>query len=655
MNRMLLELKGVCRQFPSGEQTVTVLHNVNLEIATGEMVALVGPSGSGKSSLMNILGCLDRPSSGSYLVDGYDTSDMSADALAQLRRERFGFIFQRYHLLPDLDAISNVEIPAIYAGQSASSRRRRAQCLLERFGLTNRTHHLPSQLSGGQQQRVGIARSLMNGGQVILADEPTGALDSHSAQEVIKTLQELHTEGHTVIIVTHDMTVAEHAERIIEIRDGEIVADRRRSENGAKSSTAIFSPQGLSDLDGKSSWQTTISGFIEACRMAWLSIKSHRMRSFLTMLGIIIGIASVVSVVALGEGSQREILKNISFLGTNTITIYPGKSQGDERAVAVRALGAADASALAQQVYADSVTPNVGIATMIRYRDVLARASLKGVGAQHFRVYNIQMAEGRSFTEDSIRHQMQEVVIDHNMRQKFFGQSGDVIGKILMFGNVPCRVVGVTKKGRSAFGGDGNLVAWTPYTTALTRFIGQSDIQSISVRISDAASPAAAEQSIVTLLTQRHGSKDFFVQNSDSIRKAIESSTATMTLLISMVALISLAVGGIGVMNIMLVSVIERTQEIGVRMAVGARQTDIMRQFLIESIVLCLFGGILGVALSFGVGTLFTRLNGSFQMHYSLTAISVACGCSTFIGILFGFFPARNAARLDPIAALARD
>jgi len=655
MKPALLELTGLYRQFPSGEETVTVLNNINLKIAAGEMVALVGPSGSGKSTLMNILGCLDRPSSGSYLVAGQATGEMAADALAHLRREHFGFIFQRYHLLPDLDAASNVEIPAIYAGKPAALRRQRAQALLARLGLANRTHHRPSQLSGGQQQRVSIARSLMNGGQVILADEPTGALDSHSGQEVIKILQELHAEGHTVIIVTHDMRVAEYAQRIIEISDGEIVADRLRPGQAADTAAA-----GLPQIepDRESSWRATGASVIEACRMAWLAMKSHRLRSFLTMLGIIIGIASVVSVVALGEGSRRQILKDISFLGTNTITIYPGKDWGDEKAAAVRSLVSADADVLAQQVYADSATPGISTAATVRYRNISVSASLQGVGEQHFRVHDVQMAEGRPFTAASVRHQMQEVVIDHNMRRKLFGKNDNPIGQVLMLGNIPCRIVGVAKKEKNAFGGGSSLTLWVPYTTALTRIIGQSHLQSISVRVSDAASPAAAEKSIVKLLTQRHGSKDFFIQNSDSIRKTIEATTATLTLLVSMIAVISLVVGGIGVMNIMLVSVTERIQEIGVRMAVGARQSDIMRQFLIEAILVCLLGGILGISLALGIGALFSSLsgvNGSFQMHYSLTSIVVACTCSTLIGIIFGFLPARNAARLDPVEALARE
>ncbi|MGS0742448.1 MacB family efflux pump subunit [Glaciimonas sp. GG7] len=661
MQRPLLELTDLYREYPSGEETITVLNNINLKIAAGEMVALVGPSGSGKSTLMNILGCLDRPSRGSYHVAGHATSELEPDALAQLRREHFGFIFQRYHLLPDLDALSNVEIPAIYAGTPTATRKQRAQAILSRLGLANRSHHRPSQLSGGQQQRVSIARALMNGGQVILADEPTGALDSHSGQEVIKILKELHAEGHTVIIVTHDMQVAQHAQRIIEISDGEIIADRLHHPEAVEGSTAVaplnthHANRAHIALDQGSSWRAFGASLIEACKMALLSMKSHRLRSFLTMLGIIIGIASVVSIVALGEGSRIKILKEMSFLGTNTITIYPGGGYGDVKAGALRSLTSADADALAQQVYADSATPGIRTSTVVRYRNISVNASLEGVGEQHFRVHGILIEEGMGFTPDSVKHQMQEVVIDHNTRKKLFGANDNPIGQVLMLGNIPNRIIGVAQKEKNAYGDGGSLTLWVPYTTVLSRILGKSPLQSITVRISDAVSNDAAEQSIVKLLTQRHGSKDFFIQNSDSIRKVIESTTATLTLLISMIAVISLIVGGIGVMNIMLVSVTERVQEIGVRMAVGARQGDIMRQFLIESVLVCLFGGILGIGLAFSIGALISAVGIDFQMVYSMTSIIAACTCSTLIGIVFGFLPARNAARLNPVDALARE
>lgn len=647
---MLLELRGLARDYPAGEGKLRVLDDVNLDIGTGEMIAIVGPSGSGKSTLMNILGCLDRPSEGSYRVAGRETGALLPDELAELRREHFGFIFQRYHLLPDLDALGNTEVPAVYAGSKREARHARARALLERLGMGERLHHRPGQLSGGQQQRVSIARALMNGGQVILADEPTGALDSHSGAEVMRLLKELHAEGHTIIIVTHDMQVAQHAERIIEISDGRIVADRRKPE-AAAASTA----QHANAAPVATRWAGLRDRLGEAFRMSVLALASHRMRSFLTMLGIIIGIASVVSVVALGQGTRERILKDIRAMGTNTIDVYPGSDFGDQRAGGVRTLVPADAHALAQQSYVDSATPMVASSMTARHGNIAATAQVSGVGEQYFRVRGLEMAEGHGFDAQSEQALAQEAVIDDNTRNKLFAPQDKVIGEIILLGKVPVRVIGVTKKRESGFGNNNNLNVWVPYTTAMGRMTGQSYLRSITVRVRDGESTSAAEQGIQRLLETRHGRKDFYTFNSDSIRQTIESTTAAMAMLISLIAVISLVVGGIGVMNIMLVSVTERTREIGVRMAVGARQGDIMQQFLIEAVLVCLAGGVLGVLLAAGIGFVVKETVKDFSMVYSTGSILAAFICSTLIGLTFGFMPARNAARLDPVDALARE
>ena len=649
MTQALLEVKDLWREFPSGEGTVAVLKNINLTIHAGEMVAIMGASGSGKSTLMNILGCLDRPTRGVYEVAGQETSLMGPDDLARLRREHFGFIFQRYHLLGDLTALGNAEIPAIYAGYGAVQRDERAKALLTRLGLGDRVHHRPGQLSGGQQQRVSIARALMNGGDVILADEPTGALDTTSGAEVMKILGELHAEGHTVIIVTHDAKVAEHAQRIIEIADGEIVSDRVR--DGADTSRQVRASHTPADPHP---WRARWDQFQEAFVMALRAMAGHRLRTLLTMLGIIIGIASVVSMVALGEGSQQRVLKDIASMGTNTIDIFSGKNFGDRQASKIRTLVPRDAEALAKLSYVDSVSPSVSTSVTARRGNLEATANVTGVGDQFFRVKGYSMDLGQAFDAESVRRQGQEAVIDPNTLKALFADWEDPIGAVIFLGSVPVRVVGVTKPQDSAFMASDNLNVWVPYTTGMRRLLGQSYVRSITVRVSDSVSSAAAEQGITKLMTQRHGSQDFFVRNSDSIRQTIESTTQTMKLLISSIAVISLIVGGIGVMNIMLVSVTERTQEIGVRMAVGARQSDILRQFLIEAVLVCLLGGILGIALALLIGEVFTLVGGSFQMVYSVASIVLAVAVSSLIGVMFGFLPARSAARLDPVEALAR-
>ncbi|MFC3914093.1 MacB family efflux pump subunit [Pseudaeromonas sharmana] len=645
----VLQLSQVNRSFVAGDEHVTVLQQIDLTIQRGEMVAIIGASGSGKSTLMNILGCLDRPTSGEYRIHGQATSALDADALAALRRHNFGFIFQRYHLLPHLDALGNVEMPAIYAGGDATLRRERAASLLTRLGLGDRLGHRPAQLSGGQQQRVSIARALMNGGEVILADEPTGALDSRSGQEVMTILKELHAAGHTVILVTHDAQVAAHAERVIEIHDGRIIADRRQTQ-------AVPSRHESGSFVAKEpDWRARLAQFVSALQMAGIAMAAHRMRTLLTMLGIIIGIMAVVSVVALGQGAQQKVVSDISSMGTNTIDIYPGKDWGDERAGAIQTLAPADLEALQAQIYTDSVTPTLGSSKLLRHGNISATGTVQGVGEQFFRVRGYTVALGTLFNQADVDAHAQVVVIDDNTRKKFFPHGENPLGAVLLLGTLPCRIVGVTAAKESPFGNSDTLNVWIPYTSAMSRILGQYYFSSITLRVRDGMSNAIAEQGIERLLTQRHGSKDFFLNSSDSILKTIQKTTGTLALLISAIAVISLLVGGIGVMNIMLVSVTERTREIGIRMAVGARQSDIMQQFLIEAVLVCLCGGTLGVLLSFGIGALFAMLVSSMSMIFSISTILTAVTCSSLIGVIFGFVPARNAARLDPIEALARE
>ncbi len=651
----LLEVKNLVREFPAGESTVQILKGVNLEIYPGELVAIVGQSGSGKSTLMNILGCLDKPTKGSYKVKGRETRELEADELAQLRREYFGFIFQRYHLLSDLSAAGNVEVPAIYAGADSDARHERAVKLLTDLGLGEKTQNRPSQLSGGQQQRVSIARALMNGGDVILADEPTGALDKNSGIEVMRILRELNAKGHTIILVTHDHNVAKNATRIIEISDGNIISDKPNMpevDDGFEKENLVRNEQ-----KKISSWRSAVDRLGEAFRMALLAMNAHRMRTFLTMLGIIIGIASVVSVVALGNGSQKQILENISSLGTNTITVFQGRGFGDNsRSSQSKTLIPADADALAEQPYVDGVSPSVNSSVTGRFKEIEASTTVNGVSEDFFYVKGMTFKSGQPFDKESITEQAQDVVIDTNTQNTFFADGTNPVGQVLLLGSVPSRVIGVIDAQKGMMGNNDSLNVYLPYSTVMSRMLGQPNVRQIIVRIKDEYPSAAAENAILNLLVQRHGAQDVFTQNADSIRETIQQTTQTMTLLISAIAVISLVVGGIGVMNIMLVSVTERTQEIGVRMAVGARQSDILQQFLIEAVLVCILGGILGVLLSLGIGQLITHFaGGTFQMAYSTTSIVAAFVCSSLIGIVFGFIPARNAARLNPVDALSRE
>ncbi|MGA0561011.1 MacB family efflux pump subunit [Ancylobacter sp. VNQ12] len=659
MGEPLLSLSGVRRDYAAGEEHLSALSGIDLTIEAGDMVAIMGASGSGKSTLMNILGCLDRPTGGSYRIAGRETAELDANELAALRREHFGFIFQRYHLLGELSARGNVEVPAVYAGTSPRQRHARADSLLARLGLGPRRDHRPGQLSGGQQQRVSIARALMNDADVILADEPTGALDRTSGEEVLRILEELNAEGRTVVIVTHDPAVAKRARRIIEISDGAIIADRRSDAPPA------VAPPGLQPRPAaggttlhadslRTRTARTLGRTREALRMALLAMNAHRMRALLTMLGIIIGIASVVCVVALGEGSRQRVLTNISSLGTNTLEVFAGRSFGDVRSAKISTLVVADADTLSGQPYVAAVTPTVSSSVVVRHGAKEANALVNGVSEQYFAAKGTKIAEGRFFGTDAVSGRAQEAVIDENTRKTLFaGTPGGAVGQVILIGKVPARVVGVTQTQQGGFGSSQNLSVYLPYTTVQARLLGSTSLRSITVKVADDVSTSLAEQAVTRLLTQRHGTKDFFILNTDDIRRTITSTTQTMTLLIAVIAVISLVVGGIGVMNIMLVSVSERVSEIGVRMAVGARRSDILQQFLIEAVLVCLLGGVLGIALALGFGIAFAWFSTSFSLIYSTTSIVAAVLCSTVIGIVFGYLPARNASRLDPVAALA--
>ncbi|ATP08704.1 MacB family efflux pump subunit [Aeromonas salmonicida] len=646
MSKPLIQLKGIERRYQSGEQEVTVLHPLDLTIEAGEMIAIVGASGSGKSTLMNLLGCLDRPSAGQYLFRGQDTATLDALSLARLRCHHFGFIFQRYHLLPHLNAAANVEIPAVYAGTSRPDRQARSNALLARLGLSDRSHHTPGQLSGGQQQRVSIARALANGGEVILADEPTGALDSQSGKEVMAILKELHAQGHTIILVTHDMAVASHADRIITLRDGRVLED---SGKPATTTARLPAASPAARASGND-WDR----YREAGRMALHAMLAHRMRTFLTMLGIIIGIAAVVSVVALGQGARAKVVDQINAMGTNTIDIFPGKDWGDEKAASIQTLNKRDLDALLGQPYLEGASPQIASSGQLRYRNKTSSGSIVGVGSDFFRVKGMKLTSGRLFDERDIQNRAAVAVVDGKTIESLLGKE-DPVGQVVLVGTLPVRIIGVVEE-ETGFGRSSQSVnVWLPYSAVMSRLISQNHFSQLTIRVKDGVQPALAEQAAIELLTQRHGVKDFFTFSSDSIIKSVEKTTATMTLLVSAIAVISLIVGGVGVMNIMLVSVVERTREIGIRIAVGARQSDILQQFLIEAVMVSLLGGMLGVGVSLFIGLLFSLFVESIQMQFSLFSILMAFGCSSLIGILFGYLPARNAARLDPVEALARE
>ncbi|WP_329921360.1 MacB family efflux pump subunit [Stenotrophomonas geniculata] len=643
----LLELHGVSRAYCSAAGEVVVLKDVSLRIEAGEFIAIIGPSGSGKSTLMNILGCLDRPTEGSYRVQGVATEQMSPDELAHLRCEHFGFIFQRYNLMENLSATENVALPAVYAGVDADARTARARMLLETLGLGERTTNRPSQLSGGQQQRVSIARSLMNGGAIVLADEPTGALDHASGRQVMAELKRLHAQGHTVILVTHDAAIAAHASRVIEIADGQVVSDRGMGDPAVARSAAV--PERRPEPAAVR--RARLDAIREAARMAVRSMLAHRLRTLLTMLGIIIGVAAVVTVVALGKGAQAQVESQINELGASTLDIFPGADFGDPRSGEIETLVVDDADHLAALSYVDSVSPNLSGSVAALQGNRRANSQVLGVGADLPRVRGLRLKAGRFFTDAEVEAHRAVGVVDQKAAKALF--SGNPIGGTVLLGGMPVEVIGVV--GPNAFAGGATPTVYVPYTSASSRLLGSQRLESITVRVRDDVPTTAAEASLGAELQRLHGRRDFFIYNADQIRKAVMKSSQTMAALVSAIAAVALVVGGVGVMNIMLVSVKERVREIGVRLAVGARQGDILRQFLIEAVLICLFGGVLGVLFALAVGALSSLLSLGVPFLFTPGPVIAALACSSAIGLGFGYFPARSAAQLDPIQALAAE
>jgi macrolide transport system ATP-binding/permease protein len=644
----LIELHNVCRHFETGSETVTVLRDISFSICAGEMVAIVGASGSGKSTLMNIIGCLDKPSEGEVRLEGTITSPLSMDALAQLRSHYIGFIFQHYHLLSYLSAQENVEIPAQYTDMPAHERQLRSQHLLSQLGLEQRMHHRPAQLSGGQQQRVSICRALMNGAPIILADEPTGALDSGSGQALMAILHSLNQAGHTIILVTHDRQIAHQARRIIEIHDGQLIADTPNphpEEPGALASAEKQTDIGRSPL---------LQSSADALRMAIRALQGHRARAFLSMLGIIIGIASVVSSMAVGEGARQSITTEIGKLGNSTLNIFPGMEYGVSDPTTENALSKDDLALLKTQPWVKNVSPMLYHSAQAVYHSRDITLAINGIGSDFFRIQGLVATRGDLFTLRDETRREPVVVIDEPTRRSLFTPTQDPIGQIILIAGAPWKIVAVAKRaGPEIIGGLDNV--WMPWTSLRERLIKNKPINAISVQVNEGVELPQAKTFADTLLLQLHGKQDFYTRSDDLLARTMQKASNSLSLLITSIAGISLLVGGIGVMNIMLVSVTERTREIGIRLAVGARPREIMLQFLMESMVICLIGGLLGIFFAWVTGQIFLYLSLDFNMVFTLPPLILACTFSLLIGLGFGFVPARNAALLNPVEALARE
>jgi len=648
MDTPLISLRGIGRTYHNGDIATTVLQDIDLDIQAGEFVAIMGASGSGKSTLMNILGCLDRPSCGDYLFAGESVERLHKDQLAELRRRTFGFIFQSYNLIGSASARENVEVPAIYAGLPRQQRQQRAAQLLGDLGLGERLDNRPSQLSGGQQQRVSVARALMNDGQVILADEPTGALDSQSGRDVLELLKTLHAQGKTIIVITHDRDVAAHAERLIELRDGRIIADTRRSPEPVAAPAEPQAPaperstQPLQDL-------------LEAVRMAWRALRSNLFRTALTLLGIVIGVASVVVMLALGNGARQEVVDRISSMGSNLLLVRPG-APNTRRSMdgSTNTLSLSDVNVAADIANVVVAVPEMNGRVTLRSGNTDYQTQVTATSPDLPLARNWPVAQGVFIAEQDNQSHAAVTVIGRTVANNLFGDS-DPLGHYLLINNVPFQVIGVmSEKGAAPWGGDQDDVVFVPLNTGSLRLIGQRHLNSITVMIDNLSLAEQTQEAVRQAILLNHaGVEDFQIRNMASLLENVSQTQNTFTILLGSIAAISLLVGGIGVMNIMLVNVTERTREIGIRMATGARTGNILQQFIVEAVVVSALGGALGVLAGLGFAWLLQALG--TPMVFTLGPVLLAFGCAFATGLVFGFMPARKAAHLDPVVALNAD
>jgi len=650
----LIELSGIRKRYGGGgseQPEVEVLHGIDLTIHAGEFVAIMGQSGSGKSTLMNLLGCLDRPSEGIYRFNGQDVASLGPDELAWLRREAFGFVFQGYHLIATESASENVQVPAIYAGMPQADRIRRADALLARLGMQDKVHNRPRQLSGGQQQRVSIARALMNGGCIILADEPTGALDSKSGSEVMRLLNELADAGHTIILITHDRSVAAQARRVIEIRDGAIVDDSVVSHATATHCQVLAALPVPDTALAQHARGTPFGAELhEAARTAWRGMKINRSRTMLTLLGIVIGVASVIVMLAIGEGARQKVMAEMGTLGTTIM--YMGSRippSGGPRGE----LTTEDLAALAELPEIHTVMPVIGDPIMVRRGNITGSVYVFAASQAMPAVHRWRVAQGRFYTEAEDLALAPLVVLGHKAHAKFFPETPNPMGQRLLIGSSPFEVIGVmTERGAESGAQDYDDMVFIPYQSGRARVyqaVAQPDYVVVDAASSDQV--LRAEAAMREVLLARHGGReDFGISNAAARLQAESATRQSMTVMLGLIATVSLVVGGIGVMNVMLMTVRERTREIGIRMATGARQRDILRQFLTEAVLVTLVGGTVGVVAGLVVGGGLILIE--VPVVFSVSAMAGAFACALVAGLVFGYMPARTAARLDPVVAL---
>ncbi len=676
----LIRARDITKTYVMGDQTVHALRGVSLDIHEADFVAIMGASGSGKSTLMNILGCLDLPTTGAYELAGEAAETMRPDQLASIRNRRIGFVFQHLNLLPRTSALENVELPRGYGGVGTVGRGQRAADALRQVGLGERFEHTPSELSGGQQQRVAIARALVNRPQLILADEPTGALDSTTSEEIMRLLTDLNRQGMTVVLVTHESEIAAWARRKIVFKDGRVIQDTERQtlEQWRQAQQSApptgpepgIAPPGVRPANGSEPLARRpeplfTMNALAALRSALRALAANTLRSVLTMLGIIIGVAAVITMIAVGQGATDRVQEQMKGLGSNIMLVLPGTiTQGGARlgAQTGQALTEEDALAIALDVPEVQVAaPTLRTGAQVVAGNANWSTSVFGATNDYLEAREWPLVSGRLFEAAEIAGSAKVAIVGQTTARELFGDA-DPLDQVVRVKKVPVTIIGVLAgKGQNSLGQDQDDVLMLPISTYRNRIQGGAGgklrrVGSISVKVKEGQSMKAAEDNIKDLLRQRfkvqpNADDPFSIRNLTELLQAQEASSRVMTLLLAAVAGISLIIGGIGIMNIMLVNVTERTREIGLRMAVGARGRDILGQFLIEAVTLSVIGGAIGVLL----GAAATWAVGNFagwQVAMTPASVLLAAGFSGFVGVFFGFYPARRASALLPIQAL---